>query len=118
MTTRWLGLGALVVAVALTGACADETTGESGDSGDGGGGTEEVSRHLESLEAAYEDGNATEVESHLGALEDSWDEASSDVSDSDQVQEMIDSLQSQIDADAPPEEVAATVQQIDEALTS
>jgi hypothetical protein len=117
MRLRLSRLGALVLAGALVAGCADETTGESGDSGDGGG-TEEVSRHLESLQAAYEDGNASEVESHFGALEDAWDDAASDVSDSDQVQQMLDSLQSQIDSDAPPEEVSATVQEIDDALAS
>lgn len=101
-----------VLAVALVGACADETTG--GDEAEGG--TEEVTRHLESLDAAYAEGGTSEVESHLRALDDAWDEAQSDVDDSDQVQELLDSLETQVAEQAPPEEVSATVDQINQAL--
>jgi hypothetical protein len=111
-TNRFVLSAALAGAVALLGACADETTG--GD--ESGGGTEEVTQHLESLDAAYAEGGTTEVESHLRALDEAWGEARSDVADSDQVQEQIDSLETQIADQAPPEEVSATVDQITQAL--
>lgn len=118
MWTRRMGRGFLlgpgIVAAVLLGACAEETTG--GESEADGGGTEEVSRHLGLLDEAYAAGSTTEVESHLGALEDSWDDAESEVSESDAVQELLDSLETQISDDAPPEEVSATVEDINQAL--
>jgi hypothetical protein len=105
---------ALAGAVALLGACADETTG--GDA-EGGGGTEEVTQHLESLDAAYAEGGTSEVQSHLRALDTAWADAESDVSDSAQVEEMLDSLETQIAEDAPPEEVSATIDEINQSLS-
>jgi hypothetical protein len=102
------------LAAALLGACAEETTG--GDDAGSEGGTEEVTQHLESLDAAYAEGGTSEVQSHLRALDDAWADAESDVDDSAQVQELLDSLEAQVAEDAPPEEVSATVEQINQAL--
>jgi hypothetical protein len=106
-----------IMAVALSAgvaACGDDTGG--GD--EAGGGTDEVRTHLESLEAAYADGGTSEVESHLRALDSAWDDAQSDVEDSDSVQQLIDTLETQVDDQAPPDQVSATVAEITQALSS
>lgn len=112
-TTRMQRLGVVSAAlvVALLGACGEDSGGD-----DEAGGTEEVSRHLDSLEAAYEDGGSSEVDSHFQAIDGIWDDAMSDAADSAQAEELRSTLESQVDADAPPQEVSATVDELKQAL--